>query len=135
LRYLTLTEVLDLHGRVVEAAGGAVPLRDLGALQSAVAQPRTSFEGAELYPTLEEKTTALMFSLVQNHPFVDGNKRVGHAAAGSFLILNGFEFVASVEESERIVVGLAAGRVSREELLAWIRAHVQAVQNENESTT
>ena len=135
MRYLTLTEVLDLHGRVVEAAGGAVPLRDLGALQSAVAQPRTSFEGAELYPTLEEKTTALMFSLVQNHPFVDGNKRVGHAAAESFLMLNGFEFVASVEESERIVVGLAAGRVSREELLAWIRAHVQAVQNENESTT
>ena len=135
MRYLTLTEVLDLHGRVVEAAGGAVPLRDLGALQSAVAQPRTSFEGAELYPTLEEKTTALMFSLVQNHPFVNKNKRVGHATTKSFLMLNGFEFVASVEESERIVVGLAAGRVSREELLAWIRAHVQAVQDEGEGTT
>jgi death-on-curing protein len=135
LRYLTLTEVLDLHGRVVEAAGGAAPLRDLGALQSAVAQPRTSFEGAELYPTLEEKATALMFSLVQNHPFVDGNKRVGHAAAESFLMLNGFEIVASVDESERIVVGLAAGKISREELLAWIRGHVQAVKDEGERAT
>jgi death-on-curing protein len=73
--YLTLGEVLDLYQQVMQYTGGAMGVRDLNALESAIAQPRMTFGGEELYPTLVEKASALCFSLVMNHPFVDGNKR------------------------------------------------------------
>jgi len=129
VRFLSLAEALDLHRRVVELAGGASSLRDLGALQSALAQPRSAFGGKDLYPTLEEKAAALMLSLVLNHPFADGNKRVGHAAAEAFLMLSGHELVSSVDDAEALVVGLAAGRVTREELVVWIRGHARSVDD------
>jgi death-on-curing protein len=77
IRYLTLAEVLELHRLVVEQTGGAAGLRDLGALEAAVAQPRQSFGGQDLYPSLAAKVAALGFGLIANHAFVDGNKRVG----------------------------------------------------------
>jgi death-on-curing protein len=125
---LTLAEVLALHRLVVEDTGGSTGIRDLGALQSAVAQPRATFEGRELYPSLESKATALCFSLVMNHPFVDGNKRIGHAAMETFLVLNGSELEASVDEAERAMLGLAAGDLTREQLLEWIQSHVRPVR-------
>ena len=67
MRYLTLTEVLTLHGMLIEQSGGADGIRDLGSLESAIAQPQMGFAGTELYPTLAEKATALCFSLVMNH--------------------------------------------------------------------
>jgi death-on-curing protein len=85
-----------------------------------------TFDGQDLYPTIEEKAAALGFSLVLNHPFVDGNKRVGHAAMEVFLMLNGFEIVAPVDDQERTILRLAAGELSRDEFLAWIRRNVQA---------
>jgi death-on-curing protein len=84
-----------------------------------------TFEGQELYPDLETKATALCFSLVMDHPFVDGNKRVGHAAMETFLVLNGFELDAAIEESERTLLALAAGELSREQLSAWVRRHTR----------
>ena len=125
-RYLTLAEVVELHRRVVTQAGGSGGLRDLGGLESAVAQPRMTFEGRDLYPTLEEKATALGLSLISNHPFLDGNKRVGHAAMETFLVLNGLELDAPVDESERTVLAVAAGALDRAGLLAWVRRHVRA---------
>src|SRR6185437_9557527 len=113
MRYLSLAEVLVLHERVIAQSGGAAGLRDLGSLESALAQPRATFDGIELYPTLVEKGTALAFSLVSNHPFVDGNKRIGHAALETFLVLNGFELAAPVEEGERVFLALAAGTLER----------------------
>lgn len=80
MRYLTLNEVVELCERILEQSGGMVSVRDWGALESALAQPRMTFEEQELYPTLVDKVAALGFSLIKNHPFVDGNKRVGHAA-------------------------------------------------------
>jgi death-on-curing protein len=77
IRYLTLGEVAELHRRVLQAGGGAPGIRDPGALDSAVAQPRAAFGGVDLYPTVVERAAALCFSLVRNHPFVHGNKRVG----------------------------------------------------------
>jgi death-on-curing protein len=120
MRYLTLAEVLELHRLVVSQSGGGEGIRDLGALESAVAQPQMTFGGQELYPTVESKTAAIGFSLVMNHPFIDGNKRVGHAAMETFLILNGFELKADVDDSERVILRLAAGQLTREELLKWI---------------
>lgn len=87
MRYVTLAEIVDLHRRLLQATGGAPGIRDLGALEAAVAQPRATFGGADSYPTLIEKAAALCLSLVLGHPFVDGNKRVGHAAMETFLVL------------------------------------------------
>jgi death-on-curing protein len=123
MRYLTLTEVLDLHALVLAQSGGAPGVRDAGGLTSAVAQPAMTFGGAELYPTLVEKAAALAFSLINNHPFVDGNKRIGHAALETFLVLNGHELKASVDEQEVIILGVAAGTVKRPEFVEWLRSH------------
>ena len=125
MRYLTLAEVLDLHRRVIEQSGGADGVRDLGRVESAVAQPQMMFGGDELYPTIESKLTALCFSPVMNHPFVDGNKRIGHAAVETFLVMNGFELVADVDDAEKAILTVAAGQLSREELLEWVTSHVQ----------
>jgi len=125
MRYLTFAEILALHHHVIEQSGGAHGVRDLGGIESAVAQPQMSFDGEDLYPTIESKAAALCFSLVMNHPFVDGNKRIGHAAMETFLVLNGFELAADVDDSEQTIMTLAAGNLSREALLEWVAAHVQ----------
>ena len=124
MRYLTLNEVLDLYQQVMEQSGGAVGIRDLNALESAVAQPRMTFSGEELYPTVVEKASALGFSLVMNHPFVDGNKRIGHAALETFLVLNGFEINASVDEQERVILQLAASELDRDDFTKWLHTHI-----------
>lgn len=125
MRYLGLAEVTELHRLVVDATGGSHGIRDLGALESAIAQPRMAFGGEDLYPTLIEKAAALGFALVMNHPFLDGNKRVGHAAMETFLLLNGSEIEAEVDEQEQFMLALAAGEIDRSELVAWLRSHVR----------
>lgn len=108
-RYLSLAEVLRLHGRIIAETGGSDGLRDLGLLESALAQPRQTFGGQDLYPSLVEKAAAAGYSLIKNHPFVDGNKRIGHAVVEAMLMLNGFELSASVDESETEILAVAAG--------------------------
>ena len=125
MRHLSVAEVLILHRLIMEQAGTTSLLRDLGALESAVAQPKHSFAGHDLYPTLAAKAAALGFSLIQNHPFLDGNKRVGHAAIVALLRLNGQRLVATVDEAERIILGTASGESSREDLVSWIEARSQ----------
>jgi death-on-curing protein len=125
MRYLALGEVVELHRRILEATGGASGIRDFGALESAIAQPKATFGGVDLYPTLVEKAAALGFSLVQGHAFVDGNKRVGHAAMETFLILNGTEIDAPVDDQERLILDLAAGLIGRSHLVDWLRQHVK----------
>ncbi len=127
MRYLTLGEILELHRRVIEQSGGGEGVRSLGSIESAVAQPQLTFGGEDLYPTIESKATALCFSLVMNHPFVDGNKRIGHAAMETFLVLNGFELSADVDEAEEIILTLAAGKLAREELLNWMTTRVRRI--------
>jgi death-on-curing protein len=123
-RYLSLAETLDFHRSVIERWGGAGGIRDLGALESALAQPRQSFEGQDLYLDLTSKAAALCFSLVLNHPFVDGNKRIGHAAMETFLIIiNGYEIHAPVDEQERVILNLAAGDLSRHDFADWVAQH------------
>ena len=93
MRYLTLNEVLDLFHHILEQSGGSAGIRDFGALESALAQPRMTFDEKELYPTVVDKAAVLGFSLINNHPFVDGNKRIGHAAMEVFLIRNGWVYI------------------------------------------
>ena len=79
MHYITKEDILELHTHIITQTGGIQGVRDAGALESAIAQPRITFDGQDLYPTLIEKAAALGFSLINNHPFLDGNKRVGHA--------------------------------------------------------
>lgn len=130
MRYLTLGELIELHRRIIEQSGGADGMRDLGLAESALAQPQMSFGGADLYPTLPEKAAALCFSMVMNHPFVDGNKRIGHAAMETFLMMNGFELNAGVDNSEHVILQLAAGQLGRQPFTDWVAAHVIPVDAE-----
>ena len=83
-----------------------------------------TFGGAELYPTLADKAAALGFSLICNHPFVDGNKRIGHAAMESFLVLNGYELTASVDEQEAVILNVASGQMKRDDFTEWVKNHL-----------
>jgi death-on-curing protein len=123
-RYLSLAEVLRLHDSIISATGGSHGLRDLGLLESALGQPQQTFGGDDLYPSLVAKASALGFSLISNHPFVDGNKRIGHASMEAMLMLNGFELSASVDESEAEVLAVAAGHRTREQLEAWLESRL-----------
>jgi death-on-curing protein len=125
MRYLSLGEILELYRRVMATSGGATGIRDQGALESAIAQPRMTFDGEELYTTLTDKAVALGFSLINNHPFVDGNKRLGHAAMEVMLVLNGFQIVADVDDQERTILAVASGTLDREGLGAWLTARIQ----------
>lgn len=125
IRFLGLHEVVELHRRIVETSGGSPLIRDLGLLDSALAQPKMTFAGQDLYPTIVEKAAALGYSLICNHPFVDGNKRIGHAAMESFLMLNGSEIDCHVDEQERIILAVAAGEMGREQFTEWLTRHVR----------
>jgi death-on-curing protein len=126
VRYLTLNEVLEVHRQVMAQSGGAEGFMHLPALESALAQPQMTFGGEDLYPTLVDKAAALGFALIQNHPFLDGNKRTGHAAMEVFLMLNGYEIRAAVDEQEHVMLQVASSDIDREEFTAWLRTHVAA---------
>ena len=119
--YLSLEQVLDLHRRQLRLFGGAAGLRDRGALESAVARPLMTFGGEDLYPELEDKAAGLMHSLVMNHPFVDGNKRVGAHACVLLLLANGVEPTFSPGELTAITLATARAEVSAEALSIWLR--------------
>ena len=91
MNYLIPEQVLFIHARLVDETGGEHGLRDLSMLLSALARPRATFDGQELYPTTFLKASALLESLLQNHPFLDGNKRTGITSAAMFLLINGFQ--------------------------------------------
>ncbi|MEK6753186.1 MAG: type II toxin-antitoxin system death-on-curing family toxin [Chloroflexota bacterium] len=121
---LTITEVLETYQRVMAQSGGLIGIRDFGALESAIAQPYMTFGGNELYPSLAEKAAALGFSLIQNHPFIDGNKRTGHAVMTIFLTMNGYKIKASIDEQVEIILSVASGNLKREEFTEWLSKHI-----------
>ena len=122
--YLTTDEVVRLHGLLIQQSGGSPGVRDRGLVDSAVYQPRATFGGHELHPTLAEKAAALGYSLAMNHAFVDGNKRIAHAALEVFLVLNGHHLDAGVDEQEAKFLALAAGQLSKPDFTDWVRTHV-----------
>jgi death-on-curing protein len=123
--YLSVVQVLQLHHVLLRAFGGREGLRDRGGLASAVARPAATFGGEDLYPDLAAKAAALMHSLLLNHPFVDGNKRVGVAAAELFLRVNGWELDAGDEELEEMTISIATGDVEAEALAIWFRQRIR----------
>jgi death on curing protein len=125
---ISLGQVLELHLRIIEQSGGAPGILTLGALESALQQPRMTFGGEHLYPTLVAKAAALGFSIICNHPFVDGNKRTGHAAMEVFLVMNGYEILASVDDAEEVILRIASGHMSREQLCGWLEVHLHSLK-------
>ncbi|NJN67114.1 MAG: type II toxin-antitoxin system death-on-curing family toxin [Chloroflexaceae bacterium] len=124
MRYLEVEDLLMLHRQIIAQSGGSTGLRDIGMLASATAQPRQTFGGQDLHPSIAQKAAALGFSLICNHPFIDGNKRTGHAAMETFLVLNGYEIAAPVDEQEQMVLAIAAGACDRETLAGWVERHL-----------
>src|SRR5574341_616502 len=102
MKYLTLFQILELHREIIEQSGGASGVRDFGALESALARPEMTFGGEDLYPKLIEKAAAMEI----------------------FLVLNGFEISASVDEQEKLFLDLASGHISRENLVKWLEEKV-----------
>jgi death-on-curing protein len=129
MSYLTVEQVLFIHMRLITETGGSPGLRDLALLASAVARPQATFGGEDLYPDLFSKAAALMDSLIRNHPFVDGNKRVGITAAGLFLLRNGQRLTASNAELESLTLQVARSEVSVEQITTWLRDHSAATSN------
>jgi death on curing protein len=111
MKYLTPEQVLFIHARLVSETGGSHGIRDLGLLESEVARPRATFDKKELYPNLFTKAAALMDSLINNHPFLDGNKRTGATAAGLFLQVNGRKLNASQTALENCTLRVATKKM------------------------
>lgn len=120
---LTIDEIIELHGKLVAKTGGSNGLRDLGLLESAVYSAQMSFGDEEVYPTVMEKAARLMYAIVSNHAFVDGNKRIGVFVMLMTLRLNGI--ILQYTQSELIELGLsvAAGKLKYEDILNWLQSH------------
>ena len=116
-------KVLLLHKLLAEATGGGVGLRDEGLLDSALEEVYAGFDGREFYPTKEEKGARLGYTLISNHAFVDGNKRIGLYVMLSFLEMNGVRISCTDEELVQIGLAVAGGGMSYERLLQWVKDH------------
>ena len=124
--FLTLDEVLTIHADQIDRYGGSPGVRDLGLLQSALAQPQAAFGGQLLHGTLFEMAAAYLFHLVNNHPFVDGNKRVGTAAALVFLEMNDVEVTVAEEELATFVLEVAQGMKDKFKITNFLRQNASA---------
>jgi death on curing protein len=123
--FLTLDEVIALHADQIERYGGRPRIRDLGLLQSALGTPSATFERRFLHEDLHEMAAAHLFHIVRNHPFVDGNKRVGLMVLLAFLGLNSRRLDANAHEVEDLVLGIARGRISKAEAAVFVQQHLR----------
>lgn len=123
MKHLTKRQVLLLHEQLLEEFGGTAGIRDEGLLESALASPFQTFGGQNLYPSVQAKAAQLGFGLVCNHPFVDGNKRIGAHVMLVFLSLNGIELSYTQQELIDVIFSVAAGQATAANLLQWIIDH------------
>jgi death on curing protein len=120
IKYLTLEEVLEMHDAFIEKFGGLKGIRDLNLLLSAIETPKAAMFGEDLYPTVYIKAAAYLFHIVQNHPFNDANIRTGFGAAYLFLRANGVPILLSDEAFENLVIEVAKGKVTKEEIARFL---------------
>ena len=120
---LSKTQILLLHEQLIAETGGSSGLRDERMLDSALSAPFQTFGGEDAYPSLQQKAARLCFGLVKNHPFVDGNKRIGAHVMLVFLVLNGIELQYTQTELSDVILQLASGAIHSSDLLNWILTH------------
>ncbi len=123
--FLDVQEVIELHRSMIERYGGAYGLRDLGLLQSAIAMPQASFGGEYLHPDIHEMAAAYLFHIVQNHAFLDGNKRAGAAAAIVFLAMNDIQIDADEDGLVDLTLAVATGQAGKPQIAEFFRAHAR----------
>ncbi len=121
--YIPEDLVLSIHADLLQRYGGAPGLRDRGLLQSALAQPRMTVGRKSVHRTLFEKAAAYGYHVCNNHPFVDGNKRVAFVSMDIFLQGNGWEITASEEEAFSMMMALASGQLTKAKLTSWLKNH------------
>ena len=121
---LSKRQILLLHEQLISEFGGSGGVRDDGLLESAINVPLQSFGGVDFYPTIIDKSVRLCFGLVKNHPFIDGNKRIGTHAMLTQLALNGISLEYEDTELVNTIMEVAAGVLSQESLHAWVSDHV-----------
>lgn len=121
--------VIKLHKASIVVFGGKSGLRDIKLLESAVYRPFQTFEGKELYKSIEEKASALIESIIKNHPFIDGNKRTGYLALLYFLWENGLSLIADQNEKYNFILNIASGKFSYDDILKWLRNHTQKLSD------
>ena len=127
---LTPTEISALHTKLIAKTGGSDGLRDMGLLESAVYSAEASFGGEEVYPHTEEKAARLMYALVSNHAFIDGNKRIGILVMLVLLRLNGIQMSYTQAELTELGMSAGAGKLRYEDVLFWIRSHTAQKQRQ-----
>lgn len=120
---LTKEQILKLHSHLIEETGGTDGLRDEGLLDSALSAPFQSYESTDAFPSLQQKAVRLGFGLIQNHAFIDGNKRIGTHSMLVYLALNGVELKYTQNELSDIVLGVASGTITFEQMLKWVIEH------------
>ena len=123
MKYLYPKQLLYLHEQVIALSGGSPEIRDQGLLESAVFRPQATFGGQDLYPDLFIKAAAMGFSIIRNHPFVDGNKRTGFEAIRLMLRLNGQDIRASENEKFDFVIQIAEGKLTEQYMANWLKEH------------
>ena len=121
--FFSKQQVLKMHSALLAQTGGLDGLRDEGLLESALAAPFQTYDAQELFRSIQEKAARLAYGLIQNHPFIDGNKRIGTHAMLVLLALNGIELIYTQDELSDIILKIAASTASYEDLLAWILKH------------
>lgn len=125
--YLSAQQVLFIHGRLIAETGGSMGIRDIGLLESAVARPRATFDQVDLYPELFTKAAALFQSLLLNHAFIDGNKRVAITAASLFLLNNGYRLTTTNDELVEFVMEAVNQRLGLERISQWLEVNAAPV--------
>jgi death-on-curing protein len=120
-KFLSLAEVLEIHQDQVTRYGGSAGIRDIDLLKSALGMPAATYGGEFLHTDLFEMAAAYLFHLVKNHPFLDGNKRVGAVAALVFLALNGYDFEAPEEDLAEMVLAVARGELDKADVAVFLR--------------
>ena len=121
LTFLSIAEVIEIHHNQILQYGGESGIRDIALLKSALGMPPATFDGRFLHSDIYEIAAAYLYHLVQNHPFVDGNKRAGAVSCLVFLALNGYDFNAPEDDFAEMVIAVASGTLSKPEITAYIK--------------
>lgn len=127
MKFLTLTEILEIHRDLVSRYGGTAGIRDIELLKSALGIPMATFSGKFLHTDIYEMAAAYLFHLVKNHPFLDGNKRVGAVTALVFLLLNDHDLDAPEDDFAEMVISVARGEIDKAEVAVFIRRWSKAL--------
>ena len=120
---IRIEEVISIQEKLIENFGGIKGLRDLGLLDSALNRPFMTFEQNDLYDSIFEKASILLLGIIQNHPFLDGNKRIGYFVFRAFLLSQGYDLKANEDEKYDFVIKIAKGDFSYSDILKWLNKH------------